>query len=240
MCIIVTGVFLLKRIDIDLYFSIDSALLAFPFFGIGNIASQILKEIDRVDINNKSALSCIFTGVFCSMLLVIAAPVNGRIDLNGAGFGENIALCYMIGFTGIAAVILLSSWYAKPLRIITLLSNGTLIILAFHGIATSIIFRILNLRGDDLIINPFIGAFVCIINCMCFYISNIYCKKIYAYAYRWKKMNCIIGSIFSPKPSDMSCCSNAGSVVFMSHNYISFAFEQNKLNDFKTVMKWEI
>jgi hypothetical protein len=49
--------------------------------------------------------------------------------------------------------------------------------MAFHGIITGIIFRIIGLGGDDVIINPLIGIMVSSINIVIFIFPILIIKK---------------------------------------------------------------
>jgi fucose 4-O-acetylase-like acetyltransferase len=173
--IIISIVLTINYFNMDILFSFDSALLAFPFFSIGNILRKRngLKYLEQI---HKKYLLIIFSFIGY-ILLIILVPFNGRIDVNGFNYGNNIMLFYFIGMVGIGSTIFLSLLYTNSNKIITVIANGTIIIMAFHGIVSGIIFRIIGLRGNDVIINPLIGTIVSSINIAIFIFPILIIKK---------------------------------------------------------------
>jgi fucose 4-O-acetylase-like acetyltransferase len=149
-------VYALVNANIDLYFSLDSALLAIPFFGIGNIMSKKY-HLNASQIPVK-IIPAILVGLFCFLMLLILVPITGHADINRISFGENIFSFYLLGFLGILAVIIPSLCYVKEFKMITIISNGTIIILAFHGMALETIYRILGIEWDESISSLFAGT----------------------------------------------------------------------------------
>jgi fucose 4-O-acetylase-like acetyltransferase len=115
--------------------------------------------------------------IVCFIILILIVPLNGRIDINGCNFGKNILLFYLIGMVGIISTIILSQICQKRIKIVELISSGTIIIMAFHGIVSLIILRVIGLRGEEIIINPFVAGFVAIINGIIFVIPTVIIKK---------------------------------------------------------------
>jgi fucose 4-O-acetylase-like acetyltransferase len=170
-------IYVIKHKDIDILFSIDSALLAFPFFSIGNILKRkhLMNRFESVC--KYSLLRNMTIAIIGYITLVVIVPFNGRIDINGCGYGKNIILFYIIALIGIMSTVFLSLVYKNKNKIITIIANGTIIIMAFHGIVTPIIFRIIGLRGADIIINPIIGIFVSLTNVLMFIVPTLIVKK---------------------------------------------------------------
>jgi fucose 4-O-acetylase-like acetyltransferase len=166
---------LLQYMKIDLLFSIDSSLLAFPFFVIGNL----LKKSNYMKILEEKIRNIFFLLVAIGgyILLVIFVPFNGRIDINSFNYGKNIILFYLLGMVGICSTIFLSLLYRHGNKMITIIAKGTTIIMAFHGISTGIIFRILGLRGEEIIINPFVGILVSTVSISLFIFPIIIINK---------------------------------------------------------------
>jgi hypothetical protein len=52
--------------------------------------------------------------------------------------------------------------------------------MAFHGIVVSIMLRLIGLRGEEIIINPFIAGFVAIISVIMFVIPTTIIKKYFS------------------------------------------------------------
>jgi fucose 4-O-acetylase-like acetyltransferase len=178
--VIIGIVYLIKIVKLDLLFSLDSAILALPYFVIGNIMRKT-KIIRQYKINGiKNIMIVLGISTICFICLILIVPLNGRIDINGCNFGKNILLFYLIGMVGIISTIILSQIYQKRIKIIEITSTGTVIIMAFHGIVTSIILRVIGLRGEEIIINPFIAGFVSIISVIAFVIPTIIIKKYFS------------------------------------------------------------
>jgi fucose 4-O-acetylase-like acetyltransferase len=170
-------VYLIKTLEIDLLFSLDSAFLALPYFIIGNTMKK-RETIRQYKINGiKNIMIVLGISIVCFIILILIVPLNGRIDINGCNFGKNILLFYLIGMVGIISTIILSQICQKRIKIVELISSGTIIIMAFHGIVSSIILRVIGLRGEEIIINPFVAGFVAIINVIIFVIPTVIIKK---------------------------------------------------------------
>jgi fucose 4-O-acetylase-like acetyltransferase len=177
--IIISLVYTIKTLEIDFYFSIDSAMLAFPFFAVGNMMGKhgIFKNFTNINITKRHLLVFFLLGIFSLLMLINAMPINGRVDVNSTFFGENIVAFYCIAFIGIIATIFLSLLYIKDFKIINILSKGTILIMAFHGIPIGIIFRLIGLRGEDIVINPIIGMIVSTITLLLFIAPIIFVQK---------------------------------------------------------------
>jgi hypothetical protein len=121
------------------------------------------------------------------IILIIFVPFNGRIDVNGCNYGKNIIFFYLLGMVGIGSTIFLSLLYRRSNKIVTIIANGTVIIMTFHGISTGLIFRIIGLRGED-IINPFVGIFVSTASVFLFSFPIIMIKKYFPILTGGKKL----------------------------------------------------
>ncbi len=170
VCVIGIVLFL-KQLNIDLLLSIDSALLALPFFAIGHVFKKqnIIKVVES---GNKRQFGLTCLGVVIGFtLLVTIVPFNGRVDVNGCNYGNNIVLFYVIGMVGILATVLLSMLYTNSSKIITIISSGTILILAFSGKITNLIL------GNDVLINPVVGIIVTTITVLLFIPVIVLVKK---------------------------------------------------------------
>lgn len=178
--VIIGIVYLIKKLELDLLFSLDSAFLALPYFIIGNVMKRrkIIRQykIDTI----KNFILVLIVAIICFVILILIVPLNGGIDINGFNYGKNILLSYFIGMIGILSTIILSQIYQKRIKIIEIISTGTIIIMAFHGIVTSIILRIIGIRGEEIIINPFIAGLVSIISVIIFIIPIMIIKKYFS------------------------------------------------------------
>jgi fucose 4-O-acetylase-like acetyltransferase len=169
--------YFIKNTEIDLYLSIDSALMALPFFIIGNFFGEKGLFAGQNTVNMKKSFMLFFLAIIGYIILIVIVPINGRVDINGFGYGNNILLFYIIGMVGIISTILFSQIYIKKIKIIEIMANGTMIIMAFHGVIASIILRIIGLRSEDIIINPLIASIVSLITVFVFIYPTIIVKK---------------------------------------------------------------
>jgi fucose 4-O-acetylase-like acetyltransferase len=140
LCIVI--VVILKKLNIDLFFSIDSALFALPFFSIGNILRN--KRIDFPAIKNGLCLPCLATLGY--LILIIVTPYNGTANINGINYGNNIFLFYVLALIGIVATVCFSrAIYRRSLYIIRIISSGTVVILACHNFINHYILKVIGM-----------------------------------------------------------------------------------------------
>ena len=161
---IILVVYILKKNNIDLLFSLDSALLAFPFFGLGYFSQTTKKDFlnQFIDYKNNTILKIsIIIVVF--ILLLTLSKYNGRVDINEFKYGKNIFVFYSNGFLGTILIICLSSFYRKQNNLATTISNGTIIIVAFHIYLSEILCKSIDMKGEGLIINPIIAGLLALI-----------------------------------------------------------------------------
>lgn len=132
-------IYIRNSICFDFYLSIDSAIMAFPFFVMGNNLSHT-KWLNTF-FNKKQ---------FIWLTLIISIPLsiflciyNGRVDINHCVYGLNLFLFYISGVVGILMTIALSSLFSRQ-SFIQCISNGTMLIIAFGGISSNLVFIILK------------------------------------------------------------------------------------------------
>lgn len=141
-CITIIIMIILKYIHKPLILSIDCAILAFPYFALGNIA-QKKGIIEFLEKNNK--LLNIIISLVCYTGIVIAVKYNGQADMSHFIYGKNGFLFYILGMAGITATVCLSTLYKHEIKIITIISSGTMIILALHNLLNLYIYKVINL-----------------------------------------------------------------------------------------------
>jgi len=112
----------------DFYFSIDCAIMAFPFYALGGYLK--LKQISISELNKRKKIFLFFA---CLCTTLIACKENGRTDINHCIYGNNIFIFYLAGICGSFMVIILSS-LGKKLRFVEIISKGTILILAYGSV----------------------------------------------------------------------------------------------------------
>lgn len=148
--LIVIIILILKHFSLDLFFSIDSALLAFPFFTFGfYIHRKNIKFINGILQNNANKASVFLMAVVALIFTIILSNINGNIDINMFNYGKNILLFYITALFGIIMTIGLSTFYNNSF-LIRKIASGTILILAFHGYPSALIIRIINMYSKEL------------------------------------------------------------------------------------------
>ncbi len=95
----------IKYAGYDLWFSLDSAVLALPFF----ISGVLLKSSGIiVKLLKQKVVNFVLMLAFCLATFYLVR-YNGRSDINAAIWGQNIFAFYIVGFSGTFMIIALSS-----------------------------------------------------------------------------------------------------------------------------------
>lgn len=172
ICIMIV-IFIIEPLDLILPFALDSALLAFPFFTIGHIASFYLKK-------NYSTKIEITVFIVTLIITIFLSLYNGTVDINNNLFGESIILFIICGISGslmILSVSKISFRIAKKGEFIDIISTGTLLIVGYSAMLTGYFLKaftmIFNQPCNSNLIGLIIGMFVLI----SFYPMTLLCKK---------------------------------------------------------------
>ncbi|TDL51871.1 hypothetical protein E2R60_19895 [Paenibacillus dendritiformis] len=115
-----------KNYNHNLPWSLNVALIALGFYGVGYIGSKYTEVLEKHLLNmNSYYVICIFLVSF------IVSMMNGRIDMNGNSYGHHIIYFYVAAFSGISTVLKLSTKLRK-LSLINYLGRNSLVILGLH------------------------------------------------------------------------------------------------------------
>lgn len=150
VCLVVLAFMAVNAQKTDIYLSVDSALLAFPFYAVGNRLSPFLLGKSQAGTRLAKSFSGLLIGIFLLYILVQMSPLMGYVDIDHSRFGDNIGLFYLLAFLGITSMVCLSQWYVFNSKLITLISTGTIIIFTFHGWFFKAIFLVFGIRKGDL------------------------------------------------------------------------------------------
>jgi fucose 4-O-acetylase-like acetyltransferase len=125
-------------------FSINSAFMAFPYFYAGYLLrrADLMETLSRIRPPARIAIALIGYVIVCA-----AAWFNEEVDINNFITGNDFLLMYLCGLTGIASTILLASLYRSPRRAVSIISSGTVFIMASHGLVNIYLYRLLELLG---------------------------------------------------------------------------------------------
>jgi fucose 4-O-acetylase-like acetyltransferase len=178
---IILCILLIKRLTIDLWFSIDSAFLAYPFFSLGYFFKVTApKFIEKYFIENKAknVLYKFFLSTIVFFIIIFLCKINGRIDINIFNYGRNIILFYITAILGVFMVINISTIFIKENILIKTISNGTILILAYHGYASAPIIRLIGMYAKEL--NIFIAIPVSLVSTLIMIFPIIIAKKYFS------------------------------------------------------------
>lgn len=126
----VLGLLLLKHKNLDLYFCLDSTMMAIPYFIVGHYFGKWMK----CTLSSKILL---MIGILSALCVYFILQINGAAQMIGPSFGNNILLNYSAGIAGTFLIISLSMLLSRRLgdnstnRII---SRNTLFIIFFHWV----------------------------------------------------------------------------------------------------------
>lgn len=123
--------------NIDIYFSIDSAFIAIPFFAVGYILNQKKALVNYLKKSNWNIL----WGIALLTILYFTSNMNETIDINKGMTGRSIFIFTFNALLGSAALILISYSSIKLNNLLRELSQNTLIILSLHTTFILIIFQ---------------------------------------------------------------------------------------------------
>lgn len=113
---------------IDLYFTVDSSIMALPFFIGGYYFKKYALD---TKVTNKYIL--LFTFFLSLFILTISSKLNGTIGMHGCFFGKSLFLFYINAFIGCCMSISLFKLFNNiKSHLMYVFSSGTIVILAFH------------------------------------------------------------------------------------------------------------
>jgi fucose 4-O-acetylase-like acetyltransferase len=131
-------VFFLKKTGLNIFFSIDSAIMAIPFYTFGFlIGNKPFKIHNHYNIFIKLLISIVF--IFVGYTL---CHVNGVVNISNFFYGKNLFVFYLNGIVGSIGIIFFSQLFSNiENKLLLYLGANTLIILAFHNIINGIVCR---------------------------------------------------------------------------------------------------
>jgi fucose 4-O-acetylase-like acetyltransferase len=175
---IIISVWFIKNVGIDLWFSIDSAFLAFPFFSLGyffKVARPMYIEKYFTENKMKHVLCKLSLSTIAFLITIFLCKINGRIDINMLNYGRNIILFYTTAIFGVFMIINISTIFIQENIIIKTISTGTILILAYHGYASAPIVRFIGMYSKDL--NIFIAILISLVSTLIMIFPIIIAKR---------------------------------------------------------------
>lgn len=127
-------IYIVHKAKINIYFSLDSAIMAIPFYSFGFLLQDIIPKI------KDNFLLTIFIALSCLIIGWLLAMWNGRVDINDVIYGKNLLVFYINGIIGSLAVIYFTRlFHAYKNHFLLYLGANTIIILAYHIILTALV-----------------------------------------------------------------------------------------------------
>lgn len=110
-------------------FSVDSAILAMPLYGLGICFSKY-RIIDKVS-NNNIINICIATVMF--FYIIVLGTKNGKVDMDGSDYGNNLYMFYLNALIGIIMCILFARTLPTNIKFLSKCGQATISILGTHS-----------------------------------------------------------------------------------------------------------
>jgi acyltransferase len=126
--VVVLAAWLLRDCEYALWFSIECALLATPFYVMG----YFIKRHDLIE-KLKSSGKMVFGIPIAFSLSLLLYRINGGISIANGVYGKNILLFYLAGACGSLMLILFTrSLPQRRVGLIEAVAQGTLVIVGLH------------------------------------------------------------------------------------------------------------
>jgi fucose 4-O-acetylase-like acetyltransferase len=150
------------KINFRIPFAIDSAIMSLPFFAIGNIARKLNWFQQPAEINVVSTGVKILISIILFSIYGIITKINGFTSIADMEFGRNIVTYYLVASLGAVAAVFFSYIYVKPLLYITIIADGTMLIMAYHNSAFLFVYEILAVFDVKItvLVNVFISVMI--------------------------------------------------------------------------------
>lgn len=146
LCIIIA--YLQTFSEFHKFSAFNTLPLVFPFFYSGRYYAAYKEKIHH-EITNLKCFQLTASILILIILQYIISYYNQPANIVESEFGKNILIFYLLGFSGSILTILAGEWMAKIIkhRWVTLLSNGTILILGLHMLLVKL--------SNELFIKPF-------------------------------------------------------------------------------------
>ncbi|WP_313098785.1 acyltransferase family protein [Epilithonimonas sp.] len=126
-----------KSRNIDLLLSLDSAIMALPFYYCGTLFKRYKIEFSL------SKITLIFISAISAIMTVSLSILNGRVSINACYFGKSLIIAYLSGIVGFIMVYCFTITRGNN-NIVKNISESTPIILGTHILFLPVIIKCLN------------------------------------------------------------------------------------------------
>lgn len=177
--IAISLVYIIHRFTINLYFNLDSALMALPFYTFGYFLQKI--EI------NASVIKILIIFALSIIVNIFLFKWNGRVDISSLLYGKNVLIFYLTGIIGSFSIFSFTLLFSnRENKLLLYLGQNTLIIFGLHGIINPIIqkyYKIYVLKESGIYLFSFtdgiiVGLIILILSSIPIYFIHKYCPFI--------------------------------------------------------------
>lgn len=119
---------ILQTLNIIFLTSVNSALLAVPFFYLGICSNSLIDSIG----SSRYAVVKVIVGVGLLVLTWFLSGFNGRVDVDLCKWGDNLLVFYLIALVGSVGIIMVGSVFGRAGVFVKTISKGTIFILGFN------------------------------------------------------------------------------------------------------------
>ena len=155
LCMIV-GVMLSRRFYnyTILPWSIDSALVAIPFYALGNLTVKRLTHEKIINLVDRNIFKFVLVSTILSIIYLINVQNNGYVSMGHNNLGKHVWLFFINAICGSLSIILFSivlgsflkrSWIQKPILFVRWLGENSFNVMAVHMPLRTIILVFLGL-----------------------------------------------------------------------------------------------
>ncbi len=155
LCMIV-GVMLSRRFYnfTALPWSIDSALVAIPFYAIGNLIVKRLSHDKIFNYVDSNIFKCVFVSTILTIIYLLSVQNNGYVSMGHNNLGKHVWLFCINAFLGSISTIMFSlvlssflnhGWIQKPIMFVRWLGENSFNVMAVHMPLRTIILVFLGL-----------------------------------------------------------------------------------------------
>lgn len=123
-------VLMIKQLSLNILLSIDTAIMALPFYTFGYFFNKI--RLEKIITNRTLTTTLSASFVIVGYLL---CQINGEVDMNYLIYGNNIIVFYINGIVGSLGIILLCMIFSNTkYKLFLYLGSNSLVAFALHGI----------------------------------------------------------------------------------------------------------
>jgi len=151
----VCGALVYNHFNVELAWGVTDALLALPFFMLGNLGSSVFRS--RFDnliraLSNTPPLSRWLIAAVLVAATYATGRYNGSASMFMCRFGNSFGLFLLGSLTGSSAMLVVSHLLDKVrLSVVTVVSGGSIVILEFHREFLHPMMKLISKAGLDLI-----------------------------------------------------------------------------------------